>query len=462
MPDLADFAATRISLPQRVVASLSVSRALRRSGCALQNHLAVWIGSPSNQGLLPVRANHRGRVRPLRFPLQPEPPCHVSSETGAGGPMENMTPRGGAGGFLTRPVSLYLDIVRFGAALAVLIGHAADDGLYHGPYFLYGLGHEAVMVFFVLSGLVIATTTLRPDRTLRGFVVARLARVYPVVIPAILFSFALYGLAGRLGINAPGWASDPGYSWRTVLISLFLLNESWHSTTILPWNFPYWSICYEAFYYALFACLVFGRGVWRWVSFLAAALLAGPRILALAPIWAMGAWIALDPRLRVTRPFVGLVLVLVTWPLILSFGAATWDDALRHWLHATVPGWWRLVSSEKMLSDHLIGVLVMANFIGFHACAPWFANGLARIERPVRFVSGSTFSLYLFHRPMTHFLVAAGVNAGGDALAFTGILLGIIAACFLLAEGTEKRRDAARRAIAALLNRVLPARLTAA
>ena len=373
--------------------------------------------------------------------------------------MENEPPVEGDGRFLTKPVSVYLDIVRFMAALAVLIGHAADDGLYQGRYFLYGLGHEAVMVFFVLSGLVIATTTIGQGRTLRSFVVARLARIYPVVIPAILLSFGLYGLAGWLGINAPDWADDPNYSLATLFGSLLFLNESWNSGMILPWNFPYWSICYEVFYYAMFGCLVFGRGVWRWVFFLIAALIAGPRVLALAPVWALGVWIALDPRLRLRAPLPGLLLVLATWPVILWIGMAEWDDAFKTWLHFTVPGWWRLVSSEKVLTDYLLGLLVMANFIGFRACARWFEGLLSAIERPVRFMAGATFSLYLFHRPMTHFLVSAGVDVGGNWLAFTGVVLGIIAVCFALAEVTEKRRDAARRVFSALIGRLIPSRM---
>ena len=364
--------------------------------------------------------------------------------------------------FLTKPVSVYLDLVRFLAALSVLIGHGVQDGLYDGAYILTTLSHEAVMIFFVLSGLVIAETSLRKGRDAQAFIIARAARIYSVVIPAILLSFALYALAGGLGINAPGWAADPNFSWLTALGSLFFLNESWGSGMILPWNSPYWSISYEVFYYVMFGCLAFGRGQWRWLSFLLVALLAGPRILALAPVWAMGVWIALDPRLRLKSPLLGLALVVATWAAILWMGAAVWDDALKTWLHATISGWWRLVSSEKMLTDHLLGLLVMANFIGFHACAPWFAGLMARIERPVRVAAGSTFSLYLFHRPMTHFLVAAGFDSKGNALVFTGFLLLIVTLCFLLAEVTEKRRDAARRIIGALLNRIVPARLTAA
>ncbi|MCH8683979.1 acyltransferase family protein [Pedomonas mirosovicensis] len=360
--------------------------------------------------------------------------------------------------FLTKPVSVYLDLVRFLAALSVLIGHGVQDGLYDGAYILTTLSHEAVMIFFVLSGLVIAETSLRKGRDAQAFIIARAARIYSVVIPAILLSFALYALAGGLGINAPGWAADPNFSWLTALGSLFFLNESWGSEMILPWNSPYWSISYEVFYYVMFGCLAFGRGQWRWLSFLLVALLAGPRVLALAPVWAMGVWIALDPRLRLRSPLLGLALVAATWAVVFWLDASQLDETVQNWLYSVVPGWWRLYMSQKLVTDYLLGFLVMANFIGFHACAPWFAPHMARIEGPVRFLAGSTFSLYLFHRPLTKLLEALGVSAGDDALAFTGLLLGVVAACFLLAEVTEKRRNAARRGIAALFERLSHAR----
>ena len=356
------------------------------------------------------------------------------------------------GGFLNEPVSVYLDLVRFLAALAVLIGHGVQDGLYTGSFVLASMSHEAVMVFFVLSGLVIAETTLRQERGARDFIIARVARIYPVAAAALLLSFALYALAGWLGINRPGWAEMPDYSPGAALTSLLFLNESWLVMAAPPWNAPYWSICYEVFYYAMFACLMFGRGAWRWLGFGLVALLAGPSILALAPIWAMGAWIAMDRRLRLSRPLPGLLLVIASWAAIFWLDASQLDETVQDWLYAAVPGWWRLSMSQKVVTDHLLGLLVMANFIGFHACSPWFGRLMARIKRPVRFLAGSTFSLYLFHRPMTKFLSALGVDAGTDALAFIGVLVAVAAACFLLAEYTEKRRDTARRACSAFLD----------
>ena len=361
---------------------------------------------------------------------------------------------------MSEPVSVYLDLVRVLAALAVLIGHGVQDGLYTGSFLLATMSHEAVMVFFVLSGLVIAETSLRPGRNARDFIIARISRIYPVAAAALMLSFALYALAGWLGINQPGWAESPSYSLNSALLSLLFLNESWLIAAVPPWNAPYWSICYEVFYYAMFACLMFWRGAWRWLGFGLVALLAGPRILALAPIWVMGAWIAMDTRLRLRSPHLGLLLVVASWGAIFWLDASQLDEVVQDWLYATVPGWWRLSMSQKVVTDHLLGLLIMANFIGFQACRAWFAGLMAGIERPVRFLAGGTFSLYLFHRPMTHFLVAAGVDTRENWVVFTGVVLGIVAVCFALAELTEKRRDAARRFFAALLGRLVPSRVS--
>jgi peptidoglycan/LPS O-acetylase OafA/YrhL len=63
-------------------------------------------------------------------------------------------------------------------------------------------------------------------------------------------------------------------------------------------NVPYWSLCYEFWYYVLFAVLTFTRGRKRLLWCCAVALLIGPKILLLAPVWATGVllqrWTALQ------------------------------------------------------------------------------------------------------------------------------------------------------------------------
>ena len=50
-------------------------------------------------------------------------------------------------------LSIYLDIVRFAAALVVFLGHAADSRFTGGFLWQFNLiNQEAVTIFFVLSG----------------------------------------------------------------------------------------------------------------------------------------------------------------------------------------------------------------------------------------------------------------------------------------------------------------------
>ncbi len=58
---------------------------------------------------------------------------------------------------MTNALSFYLDGLRFGAAFTVFLAHYSVQRISGGffwPWFAYG--HTAVLVFFVLSGFVIA------------------------------------------------------------------------------------------------------------------------------------------------------------------------------------------------------------------------------------------------------------------------------------------------------------------
>ena len=89
--------------------------------------------------------------------------------------------------------SVYLDLLRFGAAMMVLLFHMRN--LKIGPDKLLNLipakGHDFVVLFFVLSGYVISATVDRKNQSLRDYALDRMARVYSVAIPALIFSFAL-------------------------------------------------------------------------------------------------------------------------------------------------------------------------------------------------------------------------------------------------------------------------------
>lgn len=81
---------------------------------------------------------------------------------------------------MTRGFSIYLDAIRFLAALLVLFSHLAYprySGGDLGWMRRFNLGSDAAIVFFVLSGLVIAHTTGAKNRTGGENANARLARL---------------------------------------------------------------------------------------------------------------------------------------------------------------------------------------------------------------------------------------------------------------------------------------------
>lgn len=75
---------------------------------------------------------------------------------------------------MTNSLSLYLDALRFGAALTVFVSHYAK-GRYSGGLFweMTDYGRIGVLVFFVLSGFVIAWVTETKKRTLEEYALSR-------------------------------------------------------------------------------------------------------------------------------------------------------------------------------------------------------------------------------------------------------------------------------------------------
>ena len=83
---------------------------------------------------------------------------------------------------MTRGFSIYLDIIRFLAALVVLASHIGYYRFTQGNMQWIrdlNLGSDAVVLFFVLSGFVIAYTTFARNRGAAVYAEARLARQEP-------------------------------------------------------------------------------------------------------------------------------------------------------------------------------------------------------------------------------------------------------------------------------------------
>jgi peptidoglycan/LPS O-acetylase OafA/YrhL len=137
--------------------------------------------------------------------------------------------------------------------------------LFHYKYIVPGLaqssaplarviqsGFVGVSLFFVLSGFILAYTYVDEDGSLRGswgnFMFARVARVYPVYLFALLIALPLFI---DISLIHPVGVMKLKDTIRTAILTPLLL-QGWTPRRAWMWNGPGWSLSAEAFFYLLF------------------------------------------------------------------------------------------------------------------------------------------------------------------------------------------------------------------
>lgn len=333
---------------------------------------------------------------------------------------------------MKKDLSAYLDLLRVSAALLVFVSHLAAKKISGG--FLWQLehyGHSAVIVFFVLSGFVIAYSADQKEKNLYDYSVARIARLYSVVLPALLLTVVcdLIGTHHNPGVYYMERDTMPGV--RLAFGSLFL-TQSWQKLDLLS-NDPFWSLPYEFWYYVIFACVFFLKGRLRVVAVGLGCLIAGPAILLLFPIWLIGAGTyRLSGKLQTTAAplmwAISSVLVLVT---------IHYNQAPTVPVSALLPNAWSIL-------DYVIGLLLAINILA----ASQLNLGLARFRRPIAYIAGMTFALYLFHLPLLRLAAAympASLPVPARGIIAAIFALAVIFALSFITEGQKKRWRAAIR-----------------
>src|ERR1700747_3142312 len=98
-----------------------------------------------------------------------------------------------------RSTSLYLDLLRFAAAVCVVVSHLSW-GPFGGRWLwrLQPIGFDAVLVFFVLSGFVVAYAAETKDASVTDYALSRLSRLYSVVLPALILTVVLATVGSTL------------------------------------------------------------------------------------------------------------------------------------------------------------------------------------------------------------------------------------------------------------------------
>ena len=173
---------------------------------------------------------------------------------------------------MKKELSVYLDLLRLGAALLVFASHMTfaqfTGGIvpYQGDWAAAG-----VAAFFVLSGYVISYVADRKERALGTYAVSRMARIYSVALPALALTIGVDLLSLHLGWPRP----VPVYQYRSfakyLIAALTFCDQAGplHEPTF--GNGVFWSLDYEVWYYLIFAAANYYTGIRRAV--LVAALL---------------------------------------------------------------------------------------------------------------------------------------------------------------------------------------------
>ncbi len=228
-----------------------------------------------------------------------------------------------------------LDLLRGIAAFAVFFGHARSlflvdykDVENKGPgvqafYLVTGFGHQAVMLFFVLSGFFIGGNVLHlmlsGKWSWTSYLISRFTRLYVVLLPGLLATLlcdvagihwsesdALYSGASDTSV-LEGSVKDRLNATTFVENSLFLMTLRMpvfgpERVPTFGSNSPLWSLCNEYWYYLIFPCvagcfLLARRKLFYWLAVVACGaffVVFGDNLAHGFAIWLLGAAAALN------------------------------------------------------------------------------------------------------------------------------------------------------------------------
>ena len=324
-----------------------------------------------------------------------------------------------------------LDVLRGPAALLVLVGHWRNlffkdfpELVNPGPvmkvfYLFTGAGHEAVMLFFVLSGCVIAHVIYglheRGKWSWPSYLSARLTRLWIVLIPALL----LTGFWDRIGMRlAAGKQSIyEGAGFGNILnqpvaavsgSEVFLGNVFFLQRILVPTfgsNGPVWSISYEFVYYLAYPLLLGGL------------VLFGGRLLAGLASVALAAGLLVFAGKSISA---GFVIWLFGVAAYFAFKKVPWPTrwAIPGFLGGTVLLLGCIVGSRVGINlgpvdwEVLIGIsCALAIYAGLSA-EP--TERLTRILRPFHGLSAVSYSVYLLHTPLLVFIASLLFTSNAD------------------------------------------------
>ena len=355
---------------------------------------------------------------------------------------------------MQRGESVYLDVVRFTAACLVVLTHFIQFGMLPQAWKALApdLGREAVIVFFVLSGYVIAFAADTKYQDAASYFIARASRLYSVALPVLLLALGL----DCIGIYLLNGSYTHLYQYEKFYFylpfHLLFLGEVW---TLAERPFtadPYWSLSFEAWYYVWFASLFYFSGWRRALFFLAVAVIVGYQHWILFPIWLSGVCLYLvrdKYHLTVCVARIGMAL---TASAVILFEYSGFDDWLwrlgrETWPFPNLPQG----STDQYLLDYVICLCATCHLF----CARQAKlNFSPRVSAIIKNLASYTFTLYLIHTVVMASWKNNFVYDNNNYRHLALLVMLIATATLLLGQLTEKKRQSFQRAIIFVLKRI--------
>jgi len=294
----------------------------------------------------------------------------------------------------------FLNLVRWAAALGVVLGHA---DMYLGQFsgnpkrwtsfgYLGAHSHAAVMIFFVLSGYVVAYATEKKAESgsfsFRAYFLDRWSRIYSVLLLAIVFTL-LIDFVGRSFISVyrdPSFIPQSDFVLR-LFANIFALQGIQGHRIQLGSNPALWSIGYEFIFYLLYGLLFFKSQLFRrsWVApliFTIALVVIGWKMTVYLVIWMMG---VLAYRVTRASPLAGFKIS--PWLLLLTLILA------NHLINFTNALWLPEIFRDMLFAGVIAALLVVD--------LPPPPHWRIRVNA---YLAEFSYSLYAFHMPLIFFL----------------------------------------------------------
>ena len=363
--------------------------------------------------------------------------------------------------FSATGASVALDLVRGLAAMLVLVFHwrnyffvpfhevGAHRMFFAVPYALSAAGHEAVVIFFVLSGFLIGGTVRRAlelgEWSWASYLTHRLVRLWIVLLPGLILTLLWDKIGVAMDASRPEYLTDAahpalGSIARTDAASVFVANLLFLQGVLVPSfgsNGPIWSLANEFWYYMLFplgviAILPFTRPPARLIAaglFIVVCLWLRTTLLPLFPVWLLGAAL-----LNVPRPRLGNSL---RWLAVATYLPLLFLCTRLHGILG-------------IRSDYILAVAT-AILIWALLTASETAPAAAGSVRFCRRLAGFSYTLYVVHFPFLTLVAAllVGEQRWQPTLPHIAAALGILgvtlAYAYAIASVTEFRTGSVRR-----------------